>query len=203
MEGNELEIISALSLPRLVRAPPPPFLDPACQSRLLLPLSETPREPTNASPKPIPLGLSIFFLNPIHWKGYFPSPSTGCWHPLPKPNTPNLAVPGPPTTQAPTLPPSASLTSPILISSSSGAYLMNQSHPRYDHLEILRYSLRQRPRPGLTIWRAAEEGRIRTHGFTPPPPPPPPSRQNKGAETERGETPPPSKREAAAPAGQG
>lgn len=48
-----------------------------------------------------------------------------------------------------------------------------------------------RPRPGLAIWRAREEGRIQTQAFTPPPPPPPPSRPDKGADARRGARPRP------------
>lgn len=75
MEGNELEIISALSLPRLVRAAPRPFCRPrrgTCHSyhpsRCLRPH----RSPLSPPPQTwCFVGLAFMSHYTVHWKGSF------------------------------------------------------------------------------------------------------------------------------------
>ena len=161
-------------------------------------LFRSPRESTISSPHLVPCWAPLYLLDTLRWKGVVSLYSlSGNRHPLPKANTPIFAAPGPSTTRVthvcdleiPQPPPQ--FHRPIPGSTFSGPRPLRLRPPRVSEVP----PSSRRPRPGLAIWRAREEGRIQTQAFTPPPPPPPPSRPDKGAESRRGEGPrPPEKR---------
>lgn len=208
MEGNELEIISVPSPPRPITAPLFVGLARgACHSHRALPLSETPRESTVASPNLVPRWVPFISLDTVRWKGEFCLiHSSVNRHPsLPKANTPIFPASGPSTTRVthisnlhiPNLLPNSSVPSPVPLS-------VAQDPLRYDHPGFLR----SRPRAGDPAPGSPSGDRGRKEGYRPRRSPhlhPRPRHPGQIKEpSPRGERDPaPLRRGAAAPAGRG
>lgn len=202
MEGNELEIISAPSLPSAVRAPL--FAGPArggCHSTTPSGCPRARRSPPSAPQTWCLLGLPFISVIPYIGRGgcvVFTLLLKGSL--LKATRQFSLSRPGPPTTQVMH---TSNLNIPNLLPNSNVPSSVPPSGPRPLTLrppsvsEVPPWS--RGPRPGFTIWRAREEGRIQTQAFTPPPPPPPTSRPDKGAEAKRERDPAPLEKRSRSP----